>query len=77
MVGGDAVHIARLLSHAAKEITAADDQCDLHAQLMDILDFAGDGMDTAGFNPKTLVPGQRLAGEFEKDAFEGKHAASV
>src|SRR6516225_7570151 len=61
VVGADAVHFAGLLGHAAKEITAAYDDADLHAQSTDLNDLAGDLCNAVGVEPETARPCQCFA----------------
>ena len=70
VVGGDAVHFLGLLGHAAKEISAADDDGNLDAQGVNVRQFSGDFVDAQGIDAETLVRGQGLAGELEQDALE-------
>jgi hypothetical protein len=74
VIGGDTVHIARLLGHAAEKIPATYDQRYFNAEIVNILDLSRDGVNAAGFNPKTFVPGQGFTGELEKNAFVSRHA---
>src|SRR6266481_4485532 len=78
VVGGNAVHIAGLLGHAAKEVSSAYYNGDLRPQFVNFSDFARNLVNTAGFNPKTFVASQGLTGKFEQDTFESKlHVVSV
>ena len=45
VIGGDAVHVLGLLGDAAKEIAAADDDRDLHAQFVNVGQFGRDLVD--------------------------------
>src|SRR5258707_1142871 len=40
-------------------------------------DHGGNGMNPAGLNAKTFVPGQGFAGKFEQDSFKGKRHVEI
>ena len=42
IIGGGAVHVAGALRDSAKNVSAANNNCDLSAELVDLLDFFGD-----------------------------------
>ena len=54
------------IRHAAEEIAPAHHDGNLHAEVMDVGNFAGDGMNMGGVNAKALIGGQRFAGELEQ-----------
>src|SRR5262249_410594 len=45
VVGGNAVHVARLVGHATEEIAASHYDCSLHAERVHLLDLTGDLVD--------------------------------
>ena len=72
LIGGDAVHFLGLLGHAAKEISAADDDGDVNAQRLHIRQFGRNFVDSQGIHAETLIGRQGLTGQLEQNAFEGR-----
>ena len=69
VIGGNAVHGLGLLGHAAEEIAAADHDGDLDSQTMYFGDFRRDLVHASVINTEALSGGQRLTGDFQKNAF--------
>ena len=67
--------------HAAEEISAANDDGDLHAERVDVRQFGGNLVNARRIDAKALVRRQGLAGELEQNAFEdrsrGRHGDLV
>ena len=72
VIGRDAVHVLGLLGHAAEKIPATDHDRNLHTQLVHIGHFRRDLMNPRLVDAEALVGRQRLAGEFEQNAFENR-----
>src|SRR5438094_1204193 len=70
VIGGNAVHVARLLRHSAKEVAAAYHDGNLDSQRMHVGEFSGNLMNPGRLNSESLTRGQRFPREFEKDAFK-------
>ena len=58
-----------MLGYAAEEVAAAHHDRDFDSQTMYVGDFGGDLVHTGIIHPKALAGGQRLAGEFQQNAF--------
>src|SRR6202795_3313491 len=56
VIAGGAVDGERLLARAAKNVSAADDDSHLHAQVVNLLHVAGNTMNGFGVNSETLRP---------------------
>jgi hypothetical protein len=65
VIGGDAIHFARLFRYPAKEISATDDDRDLHAEGVDVGKFRGDLVDAKWIDSEALVCGKCFTGKFE------------
>ena len=74
VVGGRAVHPRRRAGHAAVDVAGADDDRDLDAAVVDLLDLLGDGGHALGIGPVLQRAHQGLAGELEQDPLEGRPA---
>src|SRR5690349_7986821 len=70
VVGGDAVHLSGLLGDAAEKISTADDDGNLYAERVDILDLGGNFVNADGIDTETLVRGQGFAGQLQKNALK-------
>ena len=72
MVSGNTVHLFGLLGHAAEKIPPTYDDCDLHAERMNVGKLCSDLVNARGIHAKALIGSKGLAGEFEEDAFENR-----
>ena len=70
VIGGNPVHLFRLLGHAPEKIPSAHHDRDLNPQRSHVRQFGGDFVDTKRVNAKALGRGEGLAGELEQNAFE-------
>ena len=62
-----AVDRKRFLARAAKNVSTADHDGDVHAQIAHFFQFARDSSDGFGMNAEPLRPLQRFAGKFQDD----------
>jgi hypothetical protein len=69
MVGGNTVHVDRLLRNAAKEIAASDNNPNLAAKRMYPCYLLSNLVDKNGVNAETSACGQGFAGELKQDSF--------
>lgn len=65
VIGGNAVHVTRLVGHAAEKIAAADYDRDLHAQFVNVRQLGGDLVDASGIDTKALMGSQSFSGKLE------------
>ena len=68
VIAGGAVDGQRFLARAAKNVSAADHDGHLHAQVAHFLHFAGDACDGFGVNAETLRTLKGFSGKFQDDA---------
>jgi hypothetical protein len=75
MIGGDSIETLRAGGETTKDIPAADDNGDFDAQVMNILNLAGDALDDLGLDAESLVAHQRFAAELQQHPaiFRGFH----
>ena len=66
MIGGHPFHVFGLLSHAAKEISAAHDDRNLHAELVNVCKFGRDFVNARSVNAKTLVAARASPESFKR-----------
>jgi hypothetical protein len=69
VVGGNPVHVDRLLGDSAKEVASADDDADLAAERVDGGDFCGNFMDEDSIDAEALARGQGFSRDLEEDSF--------
>jgi hypothetical protein len=72
VVGRNAVHVSCLIGHSAKEVSAADDNRHLDAELVHVGQFRRNFMNADSVDAEAFVSGQGLAGNFQQDAFEDR-----
>ena len=72
MVGGDAIHVLRLLGHAAKKISSAHHNGSLNPEFLDVAELGGDLVNARRVHTKALVRRQSFTGYFEQNAFEDR-----
>ena len=79
MIGGNAIHVTCLLGDAAEEVAASHDDCDLHAERVNVGQFGRDLMDAKWIDAETLRGGQSFARELEEDTFKdwGCHGTKI
>jgi hypothetical protein len=70
VIGGDTIHVTRLLGDPAEEVAATDYDCELHTERVHVRDFAGNFMNAMNIYSKTLTRSQGLSGKLEQDALE-------
>src|SRR5579859_3843768 len=68
VVAGRAIDFKSLLPRTAKNISAADNQRNLHAEVVHFLQFARDGLNRFAVNAVSLWSLQRLAGNLEQNS---------
>ena len=68
VIAGGAVDRKRFLARPAENVSAADDDGHLHAQVVHFLHFAGNAVDGFGVDPKSLRTLERFAGKFQNNA---------
>ena len=68
-VGGDAVHVDRLLGDAAEEVSSADDDGDLASEGVNVGNLFGDLVDENRIDAESGAGRKGLAGEFEENSF--------
>src|SRR3712207_244457 len=71
VVGARPVHVARALRDAAEDVPAADDDRDLHAQLVYGLNLFGYRARDLHVNAVSLRAHQRLSRSLQKNSLEG------
>src|ERR1019366_8085951 len=69
VIGGHAIHLLGLLSHAAKEVAATDYDGHLHSEAVDLCDFGRDFVHPRVVHTKSLASRQCFAGNLQQDAF--------
>ena len=69
MIGGDAVHVDRLLGDSAEEVASSDDDADLTAEGVNGGDFCGYFVDKDGVDAEALACGQGFSRDLEEDSF--------
>ena len=74
VIGGRAVHSLRGGRHAPIEVSAADDDRDLHSALAHLDDLPGDLLDPMKVETELLLAHQGLAGELQQDPVEDLRA---
>ena len=74
LVGGRAIHPARLVVAAADVVAGADYHRELHAERGNFLDFERDLGQRVEIESRALRGRERLAGQFQQDAAEARLA---
>ena len=79
MVGGNAVHVAGLLGHAAKKVSSANDDGNLHAQRVNVGKFGCDLVNARRIYAEALISGESFARKFQQDAFKDgfRHVSDI
>ena len=77
IVTGGAVNRKRLLAGPAKEVSAADDDGNLQAEIADFFQFTRNAGHGLGMNAEALRPLQGFSGKFQDDAIvsEGRRSS--
>ena len=66
MVGGNTIEALRAGCQATKDISAADHDGDLDAELVNILNLAGNSLNDLRLDAEALIAHQRFAAEFQQ-----------
>jgi hypothetical protein len=61
VIGGDAIHVDRLLGDSAKEVTSSDDDSDLASESVSGCNFFGYFVDENGVDTEAPAGGQRFS----------------
>ena len=70
VIGGNAVHVFRLVGDAAEEVATTHDNRDLNAEAVHVRQLGGDFVDAGGIYAESLPGCQGFTGDLEQDAFE-------
>src|SRR5262249_32660601 len=70
VIGGDTVHVPRLLGDSAEEIAAPNHDSQLHLERVNVGKFSCDFVDAGGVDPKALVGRQGLARKLQQYTLE-------
>ena len=76
VIGGNAVHISRLICNSAKKIPSAHHNGQLYAHLINVCQFRRDLVNPRRVHAKTLIGGQSFAGDLQQNALKGWSGSS-
>src|SRR6266496_511403 len=70
VIGGRAIHVAGAFGNSTKYVSAANHNCDLYPQSVNLFDFFGDGMSDIHINTVILFAHQGLARDLQEYTME-------